>query len=45
LQGEEVNEIRVELKEVMADGAGDDYKDEWIEQTILSYYYIFIFLP
>jgi hypothetical protein len=28
LQGEEVNEIRVELKEVMADGAGDDYKDE-----------------
>lgn len=28
LQGEEVNEIRVELKEKLADGAGDDYKEE-----------------
>lgn len=28
LRGEEVNEIRVELKEVLADGAGDDYKEE-----------------
>mmetsp|Transcript_8647 Transcript_8647/g.21081 ORF Transcript_8647/g.21081 Transcript_8647/m.21081 type:complete len:206 (-) Transcript_8647:72-689(-) len=28
LKGDEVNEIRVELKEVLADGAGDDYKDE-----------------
>ena len=28
LQGEEVNEIRVELKEVLVDGAGDDYKEE-----------------
>ncbi|KAL7475662.1 hypothetical protein ACHAW6_001571 [Cyclotella cf. meneghiniana] len=28
LKGDEVNEIRVELKEVLADGAGDDYKEE-----------------
>ena len=28
LHGEEVNEIRVELKEVLMDGAGDDYKEE-----------------
>jgi len=28
LQGDEVNEIRVELKEILADGAGDDYKEE-----------------
>eukprot|EP00567_Pseudictyota_dubia_P002997 CAMPEP_0197450322 /NCGR_PEP_ID=MMETSP1175-20131217/24875_1 /TAXON_ID=1003142 /ORGANISM="Triceratium dubium, Strain CCMP147" /LENGTH=204 /DNA_ID=CAMNT_0042982711 /DNA_START=19 /DNA_END=633 /DNA_ORIENTATION=- len=28
LRGEEVNEIRVELKEVLVDGAGDDYKEE-----------------
>jgi len=28
LKGDEVNEIRVELKEVMVDGAGDDYKEE-----------------
>jgi len=28
LMGEDVNEIRVELREVMADGAGDDYKEE-----------------
>ena len=28
LRGDEVNEIRVELKEVMTDGAGDDYKEE-----------------
>mmetsp|Transcript_25183 Transcript_25183/g.37056 ORF Transcript_25183/g.37056 Transcript_25183/m.37056 type:complete len:213 (-) Transcript_25183:236-874(-) len=28
LHGAEVNEIRVELKEVLQDGAGDDYKEE-----------------
>jgi len=28
LRGDEVNEIRVELKEVLVDGAGDDYKEE-----------------
>lgn len=28
LKGDDVNEIRVELKEVMTDGAGDDYKEE-----------------
>jgi len=28
LHGEDVNEIRVELKEVLMDGAGDDYKEE-----------------
>jgi len=28
LKGDELNEIRVELKEVLADGAGDDYKEE-----------------
>mmetsp|Transcript_15707 Transcript_15707/g.26822 ORF Transcript_15707/g.26822 Transcript_15707/m.26822 type:complete len:204 (+) Transcript_15707:118-729(+) len=28
LKGDEMNEIRVELKEVLADGAGDDYKEE-----------------
>mmetsp|Transcript_18603 Transcript_18603/g.39937 ORF Transcript_18603/g.39937 Transcript_18603/m.39937 type:complete len:204 (-) Transcript_18603:123-734(-) len=28
LRGDELNEIRVELKEVLADGAGDDYKEE-----------------
>jgi len=28
LKGDEVNEIRVELKEILADGAGDDYKEE-----------------
>lgn len=28
LQGDEVNEIRVELKEVLQDGAGDEYKEE-----------------
>lgn len=28
LRGDEVNEIRVELKEIITDGAGDDYKDE-----------------
>ena len=28
LKGDDVNEIRVELKEVIADGAGDDYKEE-----------------
>lgn len=28
LRGDDVNEIRVELKEVIAEGAGDDYKDE-----------------
>jgi len=28
LQGDDVNEIRVELKEVLVDGAGDDYKEE-----------------
>jgi hypothetical protein len=28
LKGDDVNEIRVELKEVLADGAGDDYKEE-----------------
>jgi hypothetical protein len=28
LKGDEVNEIRVDLKEVLADGAGDDYKEE-----------------
>mmetsp|Transcript_1278 Transcript_1278/g.1785 ORF Transcript_1278/g.1785 Transcript_1278/m.1785 type:complete len:216 (-) Transcript_1278:118-765(-) len=28
LQGEEVNEIRVTLREVLQDGAGDDYKEE-----------------
>ena len=28
LQGDEVNEIRVELKEIMTEGAGEDYQDE-----------------
>ena len=28
LHGYEVNEIRVELKEILMDGAGDDYKEE-----------------
>jgi len=28
LHGDDVNEIRVELKEVLMDGAGDDYKEE-----------------
>ena len=28
LKGDELNEIRVELKEVLSDGAGDDYKEE-----------------
>ena len=28
LQGDDVNEIRVELKEVMVDGAGDEYQEE-----------------
>jgi len=28
LKGDEVNEIRVQLKEIMLDGAGDDYKEE-----------------
>ncbi|KAL7543168.1 hypothetical protein ACHAXR_012861 [Thalassiosira sp. AJA248-18] len=28
LKGDELNEIRVNLKEVLADGAGDDYKEE-----------------
>mmetsp|Transcript_18255 Transcript_18255/g.26207 ORF Transcript_18255/g.26207 Transcript_18255/m.26207 type:complete len:194 (+) Transcript_18255:67-648(+) len=28
LQGDEVNEIRVELKEVLADGAGEEYQEE-----------------
>jgi len=28
LQGDDVNEIKVELKEVLMDGAGDDYKEE-----------------
>lgn len=28
LKGDDVNEIRVELKEVMADGAGEDYHEE-----------------
>jgi len=28
LQGDSVNEIRVELQEIMVDGAGDDYKEE-----------------
>lgn len=28
LQGDEVNEIRVHLKEVMVDGAGEDYHEE-----------------
>jgi len=28
LHGDEVNEIQVELKEVLVDGAGDDYKEE-----------------
>lgn len=28
LQGDDVNEIRVELKEVLVDGAGDEYKEE-----------------
>lgn len=28
LKGDDVNEIRVELKEVVADGAGDEYKEE-----------------
>ena len=28
LRGDEVNEILVELKEVLMDGAGDDYKEE-----------------
>jgi hypothetical protein len=28
LRGDEVNEIRVELKEVLVDGAGEDYQEE-----------------
>ena len=28
LKGDDLDEIRVELKEVIADGAGDDYKEE-----------------
>ena len=28
LRGDEVNEIRVELKEIMTEGAGEDYQDE-----------------
>ena len=28
LRGDEVNEIRVELKEVLTDGAGEDYQEE-----------------
>mmetsp|Transcript_53244 Transcript_53244/g.79526 ORF Transcript_53244/g.79526 Transcript_53244/m.79526 type:complete len:196 (-) Transcript_53244:363-950(-) len=28
LQGDDVNEIRVELKEVLQEGAGDDYQEE-----------------
>ena len=28
LKGDELNEIRVDLKEVLTDGAGDDYKEE-----------------
>jgi hypothetical protein len=28
LKGDDVNEIRVEVKEILTDGAGDDYKDE-----------------
>ncbi|KAL3791783.1 hypothetical protein ACHAWO_005703 [Cyclotella atomus] len=28
LKGDDLNEIRVELKEVLTDGAGDDYKEE-----------------
>lgn len=28
LKGDDVNEIKVELKEVLMDGAGDDYKEE-----------------
>ena len=28
LRGDDANEIRVELKEVLVDGAGDDYKEE-----------------
>ena len=28
LKGDELNEIRVELKEVLMDGAGEDYKEE-----------------
>jgi len=28
LKGDDMNEIRVELKEVLMDGAGDDYKEE-----------------
>lgn len=28
LQGDEVNEIRVELKEIMTEGAGEAYQDE-----------------
>ena len=28
LQGDDVNEIRVQLKEILMDGAGDDYKEE-----------------
>lgn len=28
LRGDEVNEIRVELKEILIEGAGEDYKDE-----------------
>jgi len=28
LKGDDVNEIRVEVKEILTDGAGDDYKEE-----------------
>ena len=28
LRGDDVNEIRVEVKEILTDGAGDDYKEE-----------------
>jgi hypothetical protein len=28
LQGDDVNEIRVELKEVIAEGAGEDYQED-----------------
>lgn len=28
LRGDDVNEIRVELKEILTEGAGEDYKDE-----------------
>ena len=28
LNGDDIHEIRVELKQVLQDGAGDDYKEE-----------------